>query len=56
MRALYFLDGKFTTEASGNIQADTIIEMAETGVDYLSLGALTYNNSILDISLQAKNE
>ena len=54
--ALYFLDGKFTTEASGNIQANTIIQMAETGVDYLSLGALTYNTTILDMSLQAKNE
>ena len=55
-QALYFLDGKFTTEASGNIQADNIIQMAETGIDYLSLGALTYNTIILDMSLQAKKE
>jgi len=52
--ALTLIGGKFPTEASGNIQADNIVAMAETGVDFLSLGALTYNAPILDLSLKAK--
>jgi len=51
---LTLIGGKFPTEASGNIQADNIVAMAETGVDFLSLGALTYNAPILDLSLKAK--
>jgi len=53
-KAVQQIDGKVPTEASGNITAKNIVEMAETGVDFLSLGALTYNTSILDLSLKAK--
>jgi nicotinate-nucleotide pyrophosphorylase (carboxylating) len=55
-KALKQIDGKFPTEASGNITEKNIVEMAETGVDFLSLGALTYNTSILDLSLKAKKK
>ncbi|MGB1020195.1 MAG: carboxylating nicotinate-nucleotide diphosphorylase [Flavobacteriaceae bacterium] len=54
--ALQQIDRRFPTEASGNITDKNIVEMAETGVDFLSLGALTYNTSILDLSLKAKKK
>lgn len=40
-------------EASGGINIDTIVSYAETGVDYVSVGALTYSYKCLDISLKA---
>lgn len=46
------------TEASGNVSLETIRDMAETGVDVISVGRLTYSFSNLDISLDlnAKKE
>lgn len=41
------------TEASGNITPDTIRSYAETGVDYISSGALTHTVTALDLSLKA---
>ena len=38
-------------EASGNVTEDTIREIAETGVDYISVGALTHSVHALDIHL-----
>ncbi|MEN8194208.1 MAG: carboxylating nicotinate-nucleotide diphosphorylase [Bacteroidota bacterium] len=38
-------------EASGNITIDNIRKVAETGVDYISVGAITHSVSALDISL-----
>ena len=38
-------------EASGDIGADNIAAVAETGVDYISIGALTKNVTALDLSL-----
>lgn len=52
-QALTLIDGKIDTEASGNITADTIVEIAETGVDFVSLGALTHSAKNLDLSLKA---
>lgn len=44
----------FETEASGGINEDTIRAYAETGVDYISSGALTHSYQSLDLSLKAK--
>ena len=46
--------GKIEFEASGNINLDTINEVASTGVDYISSGALTHSYKSLDISLLFK--
>lgn len=54
-RAINMIDGRFETEASGGITIDTIREYAETGVDYISVGALTHHISSLDLSLKAIN-
>ena len=45
--------GKFETEASGNISAQNLISFAETGVDYVSMGALTYGANTTDLSFKA---
>lgn len=44
---------KYETEASGGITIETIREFAETGVDYISVGALTHSFTSLDMSLKA---
>lgn len=44
--------GIFKTEASGNINFQTIRAIAETGVDYASVGMLTYSASQVDLSMQ----
>jgi nicotinate-nucleotide pyrophosphorylase (carboxylating) len=41
------------TEASGNINEDTIVAAAESGVDFVSVGALTHSVQSLDMSLKA---
>ncbi len=51
--AIRLIDGKFPTEASGGITEETIVAVAETGVDYISVGALTHSVTSLDISLKA---
>ncbi len=43
--------GIFETEASGNIRLDTIVRIAESGVDYASIGELTYNAGHVDLSM-----
>ncbi len=43
----------YETEASGGITIDTIREFAETGVDFISVGALTHSFNSLDMSLKA---
>lgn len=53
--ALKLIDGKFDTEASGNITEESITAIAETGVDYVSLGALTHSAKNIDLSLKAVN-
>lgn len=52
-KALIMLDGKYESEASGGIDKNTIRAYAETGVDYISVGALTHQIKSLDLSLQA---
>ncbi len=52
-KALKLIDGRFETEASGGITLETIRKYAETGVDYISVGALTHSYNSLDLSLKA---
>lgn len=51
--AIGLIDGRFLTEASGGITEKTIRAVAECGVDYISVGALTHSVQSLDISLKA---
>ena len=51
--AVTLVDGKVQTEASGGINESTITSIAETGVDYISVGALTHSYKSLDMSLKA---
>jgi nicotinate-nucleotide pyrophosphorylase (carboxylating) len=38
-------------EASGNVSRETIVPIAETGVDFISVGAITHSAKALDIHL-----
>lgn len=44
--------GRALTEASGNVTPETVAGVAQTGVDFISLGALTHSAPILDLSLE----
>lgn len=44
--------GKAKLEASGNMNLDTVRQVAETGVDYISIGALTHSASVFDVSFK----
>ncbi|KAJ55197.1 nicotinate-nucleotide pyrophosphorylase [Actibacterium mucosum KCTC 23349] len=50
-RAVAMVDGRLVTEASGNMRRARIAEVAATGVDYISAGALTHSVSTLDLGL-----
>ncbi len=52
-KALKLIDGRYETEASGGITLETIREYAETGIDFISVGALTHQIKSLDLSLKA---
>lgn len=52
-RAVEIVDGRVELESSGGITFDTIRSYAETGVDYISVGALTHSVKSLDMSLKA---
>jgi nicotinate-nucleotide pyrophosphorylase (carboxylating) len=51
--AVRIIGGEFKTEASGNITEKTIRDVAECGVDYISVGALTHSVRSMDMSLKA---
>lgn len=51
-KAVLMTNGKALLEASGNITAETIRPVAETGVDIISIGALTHSVKAFDISLK----
>jgi len=51
-RAVKIIDGRFETEASGGITYRKLRKVAETGVDYISVGALTHSFISLDMSLK----
>ena len=52
-RAVAMNDGRIRLEASGGINLDTVRAVAETGVDAISVGALTHSAPVLDIGLDA---
>ncbi|CAM3716735.1 carboxylating nicotinate-nucleotide diphosphorylase [Occultella aeris] len=45
------IDGRAIVEASGNVRLDTVRAIAETGVDVISVGALTHSSPALDLGL-----
>lgn len=49
--AVKCIGGRAKTEASGNITLERIREVAETGVDYISVGAITHSVKALDMSM-----
>ena len=49
--AVKLVDGRAVTEASGGITIDTVRSVAETGVDWISVGALTHSAPALDLAL-----
>ena len=51
-KAVETIGGRAVTEASGNVTLSTIRAIAETGVDYISSGALTHSVKALDLSLK----
>jgi nicotinate-nucleotide pyrophosphorylase (carboxylating) len=44
--------GKAKLEASGNVTLENVVEVARTGVDYISVGALTHSAKVFDVSLE----
>jgi nicotinate-nucleotide pyrophosphorylase (carboxylating) len=50
--AVQIASGRVTIEASGNVSLDNIKEIAKTGVDIISAGALTHSAPSVDISLE----
>lgn len=50
--AVKIINGRFETEASGGITLQTVRSYAQTGVDYVSVGALTHSAGSLDLSLK----
>ena len=51
--AVQMIGGRFSTEASGGITDENLVEVAECGVDFISMGALTHSVKSMDISLKA---
>lgn len=51
-KSVHLINGKYKTEASGGITENTLRPVAETGVDFISMGALTHSTKSLDLSLK----
>lgn len=51
-RAVELIDGRALVEASGGVTLEQVEEVAATGVDYISVGALTHSVKALDLSLE----
>jgi nicotinate-nucleotide pyrophosphorylase (carboxylating) len=49
--AVELVDGRALTEASGGVNLETVRQIAETGVDLISVGALTHSAPAVDISM-----
>lgn len=52
--AVSIIDGRFESEASGGVNLDTVRAIAETGVNFISVGALTHSAGSLDMSLKIR--
>jgi len=50
--AVAMCEGRAKLEASGNVTLDNVLEVAGTGVDYISIGALTHSPAVFDVSLE----
>ena len=50
--AVKFISGKIPLEASGGVNKDTIVAIAETGVDYVSIGEITKHVKAIDLSMR----
>ncbi|MBM3144252.1 MAG: carboxylating nicotinate-nucleotide diphosphorylase [Chloroflexi bacterium] len=53
-RAVEVSGGRAPLEASGNVSLETVRAIAETGVDFISVGALTHSATALDVSMRLK--
>ena len=53
-KAVKLVNGRAKLEASGNVTMENIREVAESGVDIISLGALTHSVKAFDISMKWK--
>ena len=49
--AIELIDGQAVVEASGNINASTVVAVAEAGVDVISSGAITHSVKAIDLGL-----
>lgn len=49
--AVEIIAGRATVEASGNVNLETVAEIAATGVDVISVGAITHSAGVLDLGL-----
>ncbi|MEM6966557.1 MAG: carboxylating nicotinate-nucleotide diphosphorylase [Bacteroidota bacterium] len=54
--AIAIIDGRFETEASGGVNIHTVRRIAKSGVNYISVGALTHSFQSLDMSLKVVKE
>lgn len=54
--AVQTIEDRFESEASGGVNLHTVRNIAETGVDYISVGALTHSAGSLDLSLKVMKE
>ena len=52
-KAVELIQGKAESEASGGITREMLKEVATTGVDFISAGALTHSADNIDLSLKA---
>ena len=52
LAAVKMADGRAKLEASGNVTLENVLEVAQTGVDYISVGALTHSPRVFDVSLE----
>jgi nicotinate-nucleotide pyrophosphorylase (carboxylating) len=50
--AVQICAGRAQLEASGNVSIENVLEVARTGVDYISVGALTHSPKVFDVSLE----
>lgn len=50
--AVQITAGRAKLEASGNVSLETVLEVARTGVDYISVGALTHSPKVFDVSME----
>lgn len=50
--AVQICGGRAKLEASGNVSLENVLEVARTGVDYISVGALTHSPRVFDVSLE----